>query len=67
MIVLVPVGVMNAAAMAVLAGVILLEKLSARGEVLQRLFGLALIALAVVAAIHPEVMPGLHAGGMGSM
>jgi len=66
MIVLVAVGVMNVAAMAALAAVILLEKLSPRGEALERLFGLALIALAVVAAIYPEVMPGLHAG-MGLM
>ncbi|HEX9235732.1 MAG TPA: DUF2182 domain-containing protein, partial [Actinomycetota bacterium] len=51
MIVLVAVGVMNVAAMAALAAVILLEKLSPRGETLERLFGLALIALAVVAAI----------------
>ena len=67
MIVLVAVGVMNVAAMAALAAVILLEKLSPHGEVLERLFGLALIALAVVAAVHPEVMPGLHAAGLGSM
>jgi len=60
------VGVMNVAAMAALAAVILLEKLSPRGEALEHLFGLALIALAVVAAIYPEVMPGLHAG-MGLM
>src|SRR6266542_1127339 len=67
MIVLIAVGVMNVAAMAGLAAVILLEKLSPRGEVLERLFGLALIALAVVAAIHPEVMPGLHTAGIGAM
>lgn len=67
MIVLVAVGVMNVAAMAALAAVILLEKLSPGGQVLERLFGLALIAFAVMAAIHPEVMPGLHAAGVGSM
>jgi len=61
MIVPVAVGVMNVAARAALAAVILLEKLSPHGEVLERLFGLALIAPAVVAAVHPEVIPGLHA------
>jgi predicted metal-binding membrane protein len=67
MIVLVAVGVMNVAAMAALAAVILLEKLSPSGKKLERLFGVALIALAALAAIHPEVMPGLHAAGTGSM
>jgi predicted metal-binding membrane protein len=67
MIALIAVGVMNVAAMASLAAIIVLEKLSARGESLERLFGIALIAVAGVAAVYPEVMPGLHAADMGGM
>ena len=67
MIVLIAVGVMNVAAMAALAAVILLEKLSPRRGVLERLFGIVLIGFAATAAFHPELMPGLHAAGMGSM
>jgi predicted metal-binding membrane protein len=67
MIVLVAVGVMNVAAMAALAAVILLEKLSPGERMLERPFGVALIGFAVAAAFHPGLMPGLHAAGMGSM
>jgi len=67
MVVLVAVGVMNVAAMAALAAIILLEKLSPRRGILERLFGVALIGFAVAAAVHPGLMPGLHAVTMGSM
>src|SRR6266498_5529966 len=53
MVVLVAVGVMNVAAMAALAAVILLEKLSPRRGVLERLFGIVLIGFAATAAFHP--------------
>ena len=53
--------------MAALAAVIFIEKLSPRRGMLERLVGLALIALAAAAAFHPELMPGLHAAGMSSM
>jgi predicted metal-binding membrane protein len=61
MVVLVAVGVMNVAAMAGLAAVIFLEKLSRRGDVLMRLVGAALVVLAVLAAFHPWLLPGVRA------
>jgi predicted metal-binding membrane protein len=66
MIVLVAVGVMNVAAMVLLAVVIFLEKLWSRGELLSRIVGVALIAIAVVAAFEPSILPALRpgAGGM---
>ncbi len=69
MIVLVAVGVMNVAAMAVLAAVIFLEKLWRRGPVLVRLVGVAFLAIAVLAPFYPDLLPGLHApgGGMGGV
>ena len=73
MVVLIAVGVMNVAVMAGIAAVIFLEKLWRRGELLSRVVGVALIALAVIAVFRPEVLPALHAsmgdaavgGGMG--
>jgi predicted metal-binding membrane protein len=72
MIVLVAVGVMNVAAMAVLAAVIAIEKLWSRGEQLSKVVGVAFLAFAVLAAFDPSLMPGLSAadsstmGGMGA-
>lgn len=72
MIVLVAVGVMNVAAMAALAAVILLEKLWSRGRTLSRLVGVAFIVIAVLAVFFPEqLLPALKAAqastdGMGS-
>ena len=70
MIVLIAVGVMNIAVMAGLAAVIFLEKLWRRGELLTRIVGVALIAIAVIAVFRPEVLPALHASvgdaGMGA-
>jgi predicted metal-binding membrane protein len=71
MLVLVAVGVMNVAAMAVLATVIFLEKLWRRGSGLSRLVGVAFLAIAVLAPFYPWLLPGLQASGgigvMGSM
>jgi predicted metal-binding membrane protein len=66
MVVLVAVGVMNIAAMVLLAVVIFLEKLWSRGELVSRIVGVALIAIAVVAAFEPSILPALRpgAGGM---
>ena len=69
MLVLVAVGVMNIAAMAVLAAVIFLEKLWSRGELLSRIVGVSFIAIAIVAAFDPSSLPALRpaADTMGGM
>jgi predicted metal-binding membrane protein len=54
-------GVMNLAAMVVLAMVVLVEKLWSHGEVLARAVGLAALALAVAAIWLTALAPGLHA------
>jgi predicted metal-binding membrane protein len=54
------VGVMNLAAMAVLAVVVLVEKLWVHGEVLARVVGVAALALAVAVIWLPALAPGLH-------
>jgi predicted metal-binding membrane protein len=54
------VGVMNLAAMVVLAVVVLVEKLWVHGEVLARAVGMAALALAVAAIWLPALAPGLH-------
>ncbi len=54
-------GVMNLAAMVVLAVVVLVEKLWVRGEVLARVVGVAGLALAVAVIWLPALAPGLHA------
>jgi predicted metal-binding membrane protein len=53
-------GVMNLAAMVVLAVVVLVEKLWINGEVLARVVGVAALALAVTAIWVPALTPGLH-------
>ena len=68
MVVLVAVGVMNVAAMAGLAGVIFLEKLWKRGELLSRVVGVAFIAVAALAVAYPHaLLPALHGSSMSSM
>jgi len=57
------VGVMNLAAMVVLAAVVLAEKLWARGELLARMVGVAALALAVAVIWVPALAPGLHGTG----
>jgi predicted metal-binding membrane protein len=54
------VGVMNLAAMVVLASVVLAEKLWMHGEVLSRAVGIAALALAVAVIWVPALAPGLH-------
>jgi predicted metal-binding membrane protein len=54
------VGVMNLAAMVVLAVVVLAEKLWAHGELLARVVGVAALALAVAVIWVPALAPGLH-------
>jgi predicted metal-binding membrane protein len=62
MIVLVAVGVMNLAAMALLAVVIFLEKIWRRGDTLANFVGLCFIAFALVIPFAPRLAPGLHVG-----
>jgi predicted metal-binding membrane protein len=57
------VGVMNLAAMVVLAAVVLAEKLWSRGELLARIVGVAALTLAVAVIWVPELAPGLHGTG----
>jgi predicted metal-binding membrane protein len=54
------VGVMNLAAMVVLAAVVLAEKLWGRGEVLARVVGIAALAFAIAVIWVPALAPGLH-------
>ncbi|TJZ51150.1 DUF2182 domain-containing protein [Streptomyces piniterrae] len=60
MIVLVPLGVMNVAAMAGLAAVIFLEKLWRQGPWLSWAVGLAFLVLAGLAPFQDWLLPGLH-------
>jgi predicted metal-binding membrane protein len=53
-------GVMNLAAMVVLAAVVLAEKLWMHGELLARVVGVAALALAVAVVWVPALAPGLH-------
>jgi predicted metal-binding membrane protein len=64
MLVLVAVGVMNIAAMAVLAAVIFLEKLWSHGAGLSRAVGFAFLAIAVFAPFFPSLLPGLRGAMM---
>jgi predicted metal-binding membrane protein len=54
------VGVMNLAAMVVLAAVVLAEKLWVHGEALSRAVGVAALVLAVAVIWLPALAPGLH-------
>ncbi|MFB6805313.1 DUF2182 domain-containing protein [Streptomyces sp. NPDC056387] len=63
MIVLIPLGVMNIAAMAGLAAVIFLEKLWRQGPWLAWAVGLLFLALAVLAPFHEWLLPGLGTSG----
>ncbi|MFD0260592.1 DUF2182 domain-containing protein [Kitasatospora indigofera] len=64
MVVLVPLGVMNVAAMAAIAVVIFLEKLWRRGPQLARVAGVAFLVLAVLAPFQSWLLPGLTPGDM---
>jgi predicted metal-binding membrane protein len=60
MVLLAVFGVMNLAAMAVLAIVVLIEKIWRHGTGFSRLVGLACLSLALVALFRPGLTPGLH-------
>ncbi|MFI8891309.1 DUF2182 domain-containing protein [Streptomyces paradoxus] len=60
MVVLVPLGVMNVAAMAGLAVVIFVEKLWSRGPLLAGVVGVVLLVLAVLAPFQDWLLPGLQ-------
>ncbi|MFD5792208.1 DUF2182 domain-containing protein [Streptomyces diastatochromogenes] len=66
MVVLLPLGVMDVAAMAALAVVIFVEKLWSRGPLLARVVGVAFLVLAVLAPFQDWLLPGLR-GAMPSM
>ncbi|WP_369229750.1 DUF2182 domain-containing protein [Streptomyces sp. R21] len=66
MVVLIPLGMMNVAAMAALAVVIFVEKLWSRGPLLARVVGVAFLVLAVLAPFQDWLLPGLQ-GSMPSM
>ncbi|MFD0351104.1 DUF2182 domain-containing protein [Kitasatospora aburaviensis] len=60
MVVLIPLGAMNIAAMAGLAVLIFLEKLWYRGPQLARVMGVVFLALAVLAPFQDWLLPGLQ-------
>ena len=59
MVALFALGVMSLFWMAVVAGVILVEKVAPQGERLSRLFAVALVALGIWVAVAPGSVPGL--------
>lgn len=63
MVVLIPLGVMNIAAMAGLAALIFLEKLWYRGPQLARVMGVAFLVLAVLAPFQDWLLLGLQPSG----
>jgi predicted metal-binding membrane protein len=67
MVLLVPLGVMNVAAMAALAALIFLEKLWSRGLTLARLTGVLFLVLAALAPFQPWILPGLTSPDMAQM
>lgn len=60
MVVLIPLGIMNIAAMAGVAALIFLEKLWYRGPQLARVAGVAFLVLAVLALFQDWPLPGLR-------
>lgn len=60
MVVLLPLGVMNVAAMAALAAVIFLEKLWRWGPWVTRVVGIAFLVLAALAPFQDWLLPGLR-------
>jgi predicted metal-binding membrane protein len=60
MVVLIAVGVMNLAWMAVITVVIFLEKTWKHGAAFSRITGASLIAFALFVPAHPDLLPGLH-------
>jgi predicted metal-binding membrane protein len=60
MVVLIAVGVMNLAGMAVIAITVLLEKSWSKGRALSRIVGVALIVVAFFTLGNPALLPGLY-------
>jgi predicted metal-binding membrane protein len=60
MIVLMAVGAMNVAAMAVLGAIVFTERRWKRGAAIARVAGISLIALAMIALFVPALTPGLR-------
>lgn len=60
MVILIPLGVMNVAAMAGLAVVIFVEKLWSRGPLLAGVVGVVFLVLAVLAPFQDWLLPGLQ-------
>jgi len=71
MVLLVAFGLMNLAAMIVLAAIVLMEKTSPWGAPFSRALGVAALVLALLVIFQPGLAPGLHAstpaGMMGHM
>ena len=67
MLVLVALGVMNVAAMAALAAIILVEKLWTRGAGLSKAIGVVFLGMAALVPVAPWLLPGLHASTSGGM
>jgi predicted metal-binding membrane protein len=65
MTILFAVGVMNIWAMVGLAVVIFAEKILPRPGLVAALAGVIFLGLAVVAAVHPSILSGLHMSDMG--
>jgi predicted metal-binding membrane protein len=65
MTIFIAMGVMNLPVMAGLAALIFAEKVLPRPRVIAAVGGVALLGLAVAAAVHPSLLSGLHASGMG--
>jgi hypothetical protein len=49
--------------MAVVAGVVLIEKVLPGGQMFSRLVAIVLVALGICVAVTPEGVPGLHQPG----
>ena len=64
MLLMITFGVMNIMAMVVVAGVILIEKVTSPSRWFSVAVGLASIALAIGIWIHPALAPGLHIATM---
>jgi predicted metal-binding membrane protein len=64
MVLLIAVGVMNVAAMAGLAALVLIEKIWRWGPAAGRLAGAAALVLAAATVWFPWLAPGLHAAPM---
>jgi predicted metal-binding membrane protein len=66
-VLVIAVGVMNVAAMLGVAAVVVLEKLSPRGEAISRVAGVAALGLAVAVLFVPGLAPGLDGSSSAMM